>query len=239
MVRLARILRDYHDAGSVNSLLALWGFVDDTTFLTKAGHVGVVYRLKGIDYEGLTHAERRDVAHRVETALRLLDERFRVYQYLIKQTIDPIVASRCTQPVANEAIAQRTAYLNSRRQEMYELSSYLVLLYEAPTIARTSTQLRNLWSGPGNALRNWLSPGHALKLLESELDDAVAMLHHKASAVEVQLGEIGPRLLRKADAFRFHWIKRLKCIGSPFLYRTKMATSCAEVAHNHKGCSMV
>ena len=25
-------------------LLALWGFVDDTTFLTKAGHVGVVYR---------------------------------------------------------------------------------------------------------------------------------------------------------------------------------------------------
>ena len=38
MVRLGRILRDYHDAGSVNSLLALWGFVDDTTFLTKAGH---------------------------------------------------------------------------------------------------------------------------------------------------------------------------------------------------------
>ena len=44
VVRIARILRDYHEAGSVNSLLALWGFVDDTTFLTKAGHVGVVYR---------------------------------------------------------------------------------------------------------------------------------------------------------------------------------------------------
>jgi hypothetical protein len=29
MVRLSRILRDYQDAGSVNGLLALWGFVDD------------------------------------------------------------------------------------------------------------------------------------------------------------------------------------------------------------------
>ena len=40
MVRVARIFRDYQDAGSVNGLLALWGFVDDTTFLTKAGRLG-------------------------------------------------------------------------------------------------------------------------------------------------------------------------------------------------------
>ncbi len=40
MMPIGRILRDYQDAGSVNSLLALWGFVDDTTFLTKAGDVG-------------------------------------------------------------------------------------------------------------------------------------------------------------------------------------------------------
>ena len=39
MVRIGRLLRDYQDAGSVNGLLALWGFVDDTPFLTKAGHL--------------------------------------------------------------------------------------------------------------------------------------------------------------------------------------------------------
>ena len=43
MVSIGRILRDYQDAGRVNGLLALWGFVDDTTFLTKAGHVGIVF----------------------------------------------------------------------------------------------------------------------------------------------------------------------------------------------------
>ena len=42
MVRISRILRDYSDAGGVNTLLPLWAFVDGGTFLTKAGHVGVV-----------------------------------------------------------------------------------------------------------------------------------------------------------------------------------------------------
>jgi hypothetical protein len=40
MMRLQQIQRPYHDAGAVNTLIALWGFVDATTFLTKAGAVG-------------------------------------------------------------------------------------------------------------------------------------------------------------------------------------------------------
>ena len=92
MVRLGRILRDYRDAGSVNGLLALWGFVDETTFLTKAGHVGVVYRVRGVDYEGLSHPQRQALAHRFEAGLRLLDEHCRVYQYLLKRTVAPFVA---------------------------------------------------------------------------------------------------------------------------------------------------
>ena len=58
MVRLSRLLKDYGETGAINSLIALWGFVDETTFLTKSGHVGVVYRVHGIDAEGLTHAQR-------------------------------------------------------------------------------------------------------------------------------------------------------------------------------------
>jgi type IV secretory pathway VirB4 component len=87
VVSIKRIFRDYKEAGSVNGLIGVWGFVDDSAFLTKAGHVGIAYRLKGIDYEGLTHVERAAVAHRLEAALRLLDERWRVYQYAIKRAI--------------------------------------------------------------------------------------------------------------------------------------------------------
>ena len=85
MLTIRRILRDYENAGSLNSLIALWGFVDDSTFLTKAGHVGVVYRLAGVDFECLDQAQRRDVVHRYEAALRGLDESCRVYQYPVSE----------------------------------------------------------------------------------------------------------------------------------------------------------
>jgi type IV secretory pathway VirB4 component len=191
MVRLSRIFRDYREAGSLNGLLAPWGFVDDRTFLTKAGHVGVVYRLQGIDFEGLSHAQRQAIAHRFEAGLRLLDEHVRVYQYLIKRTLEPLVSAPCANRVAHEAIQRRAAYLNARRDGLYDLSLYLVILYESPYVVRRSTELRGVWRHPRAALRAWLSATHTLELLEAELDRAVGTLHHKADAFEVQVGDLG------------------------------------------------
>ena len=93
-----RILRDYEDAGSLNSLLALWGFVDDHTFLTKAGHVGVVYRLAGVDYECLDHAQRRDVVHRFEAALRVPGRVLSRLSVPVKRRMPPIAPAPCRQP---------------------------------------------------------------------------------------------------------------------------------------------
>ena len=77
MVKVRRILRDYADAGALNSVLAIWGFVDDGTFITKAGDIGVAYRIAGVDYEGCDHPQRRDIVHRFAAAVRQLDERYR------------------------------------------------------------------------------------------------------------------------------------------------------------------
>src|SRR5215207_7124209 len=115
MVRLGRILRDHREAGAFNSLLALWGFVDESTFLTKSGHVGVVYQLRGQDAEGLTHPQRQTIVHQFEAALRLLDEHCRVYQYVIKQMVDPFVAPSCSRAIAHDALQRRADYLNARR----------------------------------------------------------------------------------------------------------------------------
>ena len=46
---IRRVLKDYTESGSVSSLLPLWGFVDEYTFLTKTGAIGVLYRLEGAD----------------------------------------------------------------------------------------------------------------------------------------------------------------------------------------------
>jgi hypothetical protein len=58
MMHVDRILRDYADASAVNAQVGLWGFVDEHAFLTKAGHVGVVYRIRGQDTEALNAFER-------------------------------------------------------------------------------------------------------------------------------------------------------------------------------------
>ena len=94
MVTLGRILKDYRDTGSLASALALWGFVDEHTFLTKAGAVGVVYRIAGADVECLDHPERQAVARRFEQALRQLDETCRLYEYLIKRPAAPTSNAR-------------------------------------------------------------------------------------------------------------------------------------------------
>jgi type IV secretion/conjugal transfer VirB4 family ATPase len=202
-MHVGRLLRDYTDAGAVNSLLAPWGFVDDETFLTKAGHLGVVYSVRGVDGEALPHPQRRTLTHRFEAALRLLDEHCRVYQYLIKQTAPPFVAERCAQPVAHDAIQRRVEYLNDRRGALSQVELFLVLLYESPTPSRRSTALPHLWCDARQGLRARRSPSQALTLLEDELERAIAALHHKAQGFEVQLADVGLRRLPKAEAFRF------------------------------------
>jgi type IV secretory pathway VirB4 component len=149
MMSVPRILRDYCDAGSVNSLLAIWGFIDEHAFLTKAGHVGLVYRVMGSDYECLDQMQRRDIVHRFEAALRLLDDSCRVYQYLCKRRIGPIAAAPCAQRLAHQAIQRRAEYLNTRRGKLYEIDLYVVLVYEGlrPDFP-TSTQLRGLIGEP-------------------------------------------------------------------------------------------
>src|SRR5262245_23956547 len=130
MVSLSRILRDHREAGSVQSLLALWGFVDDQVFITKAGALGLVYRVAGVDGECLDHAERRIVAQRFEQALRQLDESCRLYQYILKRPVPPFAAEPHAHPVVAEALGRRVDYLNTRRAWLYELDLYLVVLYE-------------------------------------------------------------------------------------------------------------
>ena len=203
MVSVSRILHDYSDAGGVNTLLAPWGFVDDAAFLTKAGHVGVAYRLRGIDVDGLTHGQRHAVARRMEGALRVLDERCRLYQYLMKRTADPFIAPRCPEPIAQEAAIRRAAFLNSRRSDLFRLELFLVLLYEPPTCARASTSLSRLWREPAQGLRGWLSTANKLQLIETEIQAAVDTLHHKAELFEAQLADLAPQRLSRRETFRF------------------------------------
>ena len=57
MFRLERALNTYREAGSLNAQVNLFGFIDDHTFLTKSGDLGLVLAVSGVDFERLASAE--------------------------------------------------------------------------------------------------------------------------------------------------------------------------------------
>jgi len=107
----------------------------------------------------------------------------------LKQTIPPIVPNARAKGVAQEAIESRAASLNARRDNLYELAFYYVLLYEPPSLA--AGHLRRWWLAPSFAWRARLSTRHTVRLLEAELERAIGEARQKAQAFEIQLSELG------------------------------------------------
>jgi type IV secretion system protein VirB4 len=221
MMTIRAIRRDHHACGALNALLAPWAFVDDHAFLTKGGQLGLVYRVRGVDYECLDHVHRQDVVRRYEGALRLLDERYQVYQYLFKRRIDSLFAAPCSSPVASQAIQRRTAYLNNRRGDLYEIDLYLVLLYRG--IRSRATQVPKFpraWRSPLRSVGDWLSSSHATRVVAQELDQALTELQHQAMAFEVQTADtLRPVRLTKDEAFLF-----LRRLGKMETHRNREST---------------
>ncbi|MEP7309340.1 MAG: hypothetical protein ABJA98_27875 [Acidobacteriota bacterium] len=204
-MRIRTIREDYDAAGSVHTLMAPWAFVSDDTFVTKAGDLGIVYRLQGRDYEGLDHAERRHVVHRYAAALRLLDERMRVSQYVIKRRLPPLTAGPCTSSVVHGAVQARARFMNAHADDLSSLELYLVLLYEGLAESATwATTIAAAWRDPRAALRGWLSPMAVRRIVDTQLAAGIAQLHHVAQAFEVHLEDtVHPRRLDRREAFAF------------------------------------
>lgn len=205
MLSRGAISGEYRDAGSVNALLAIWGFVDDYVFITKAGHLGIVYRATGRDPECLDVARRRDVVHTFEAGLRLLDEQCRLYQYYCRQRITPLRAARSADPMVDEAVQSRVAFLNARGAELFSAESYMVLVYEGLRPRGTgAARFERLLRHPFQTAQEWLDGADVLRVLERDLAQATALLGQKASAFEVHVAD-GLRLerLQKASAFAF------------------------------------
>jgi len=209
VTRRDHLLRRYRETGTVNGLVNLYGFLDDQVFLTKSGDVGVVLGVAGVDYEGLEPGQRDQVARRFESALRLFDERFRLLQYLVKQRGPAIPTERHADPTTDAALRARTAFLEARRPELYDLDLFYVVLYEGAGARRSLThRAADLLRHPQAVLTEWLSLTRTLVLVDDDLARARQQLLGKVEAFLVQLEDtIAPHILSKAEAF--HFLRRL------------------------------
>ena len=58
MLRLDKVIKPWKEAASLNDHINLYGFWNETAFITKSGDVGMVLCVSGVDYESLDHAEQ-------------------------------------------------------------------------------------------------------------------------------------------------------------------------------------
>ena len=79
MLRLSQVIKPWKESAALNSHINLYGFWNQTAFLTKSGDLGMVLRVGGVDYESLDHAEQEYAVKRLEAALKAFGSGFHVY----------------------------------------------------------------------------------------------------------------------------------------------------------------
>ncbi len=206
MLNLKRVFRNYDEAGSFNALVNLFGFVGPRTFLTKTGDVGMVLEFSAVDYECLDQPSVDALTKRLESALRLFDETFRVYQILFKRNREPIPHSFCGKPVVDSAIRNRIAYFTEKADSLFSVSIYFVVL--CPAMAARRSLTNSILEFPANPkraiaeLHSRFSSRSTVRLNSVEIARAEAVLEQKVESFRTQISDfLATRILAKDEAF--------------------------------------
>ena len=152
MFRIDRVIKPWREAASLNAHINLYGFWNQHAFLTKSGDLGIVLRVRGIDYESLDAAAQEYAVKRLEAALKTFGPGFHVYQYLFKTNRPRIPFASYEDPVVQAAVDQRKEFFEGKLDELFEVELYYAIVIEGmrskPGIAAA---LGRLATDPGGA----------------------------------------------------------------------------------------
>jgi type IV secretory pathway VirB4 component len=207
MLNLRRILKPYTETGALNEQINLYGFIDPHAFLTKSGDVGVVLQVHGVDYECLDGNALDTLTKRLESAFRLFDSNFHVYQYLFKRNHQTIPHRKYPNAVVNAAIENRLRHFEHKADSLYSLQIFYVILFEG--FRHKQALLKSVAEFPKNPrraldeIRAALSSRKQVALLDTELSKALATLHQKVKGFILQVSDfVRVDLLPKHEVFR-------------------------------------
>ena len=122
-MNLTEEARDYEAAGSLAEELPYWGWLPDRrTCLTRGGQLLTLGRLTPAVVDGRTPEQLDRVADRWQRALSNLDERTRLYFYLLRQPSRLEAKQEAGRPVVALSQRRRCTFLSRR---VSELDTYL------------------------------------------------------------------------------------------------------------------
>jgi type IV secretion/conjugal transfer VirB4 family ATPase len=203
MTKLTDITRDHTAAGALHERINLLGFATETVLMMKSGALGILAAVRGVDDECLEHANRQQIAHRLQQTMRLCDEHMRIYQYLRKRKAPAIPWPACTNAVGSQIAHLRQAHFDARREDLFRIDLYLGFVWEGGAWQRTWTErVRQLLREPRRAVEELFSPPAEAKAMMAALLEEAHQFEERIANCLTQLGDdVGARILRGPEAF--------------------------------------
>ena len=194
MLRLDRVIKPWKESAALNAHINLYGFWNETTFLTKSGDVGMVLRVTGVDYESLDRSEQEYAVKRLESALKAFGPGFHVYQYLFKSNRPDIPFAKYDDPVVDAAIDQRRKFFEAKRDHLYEIEIFYCILLEGPRsktgVGAALARIFHDPSGGVGELKVQFTNDSMKTLLRTQIELAVRRLDQQVLAFCRQLADL-------------------------------------------------
>ena len=208
MLRLDKVIKPWKESAALNDHINLYGFWNETAFLTKSGDLGMVLQIQGVDYESLDTAGQEYAVKRLESALKAFGQGFHVYQYLFKANRPEIPFASYDDPIVEAAVEQRRQFFESKRDHLYQIEIFYVVLLEGARSKRgIGTALARLFSDPSGAigeLQAQFSNNSVKTLLRVQIEADLARLDQRVQAFTRQLADfVKITLLDQQGQFTF------------------------------------
>ena len=208
MLRLDKIIKPWKESAALNDHINLYGFWNETAFLTKSGDLGMVLQVQGVDYESLDTAGQEYAVKRLESALKAFGQGFHVYQYLFKANRPEIPFANYDDPIVEAAVEQRRRFFESKRDNLYQIEIFYVVLLEGARSKRgIGTAIARLFSDPSGAigeLQAQFSNNSVKTLLRLQIETDLARLDQRVQAFTRQLADfVKITLLDQQGQFTF------------------------------------
>jgi len=171
--------RAFLRTGAFSALVNLYGFVDEHTFVTKTGDLGVVLAVNGVDDECLDADGRDRVARRFEAALRTLAEDTRLLQYVIKRPRGAERPAPHPDSCVRALFEAHHRFREERRGDVYDINLYWVVIASPDGDAGTTRErARAFTREPLAFIREWFSHDRTVAALGDALTRRHEALHH-------------------------------------------------------------
>jgi type IV secretion system protein TrbE len=208
VLRLDKVIKPWKESAALNEHINLYGFWNETTFLTKSGDVGMVLSVPGVDYESLDHSEQEYAVKRLESALKAFCPGFHVYQYLFKSNCPDIPFAEYDDPVVSAAINQRRRFFEAKREQLYQVEIfYCIVLEGSRSKIGVGAALARLFRDPAGAieeLRRQFTNDGMKTLLRAHIERDVRRLEQQVRAFTRQLADfVQIEILNQEAQFTF------------------------------------